>query len=258
MSGTTFYPAFPLALLSSLLCLCGLSAYIIYYFFTMTNDVCYQNITWGIIALAIIYPIQAVIIYVCVFGSVALAESYCWKVMAMVFFGLVVTGFSFGGLGFAFLCTISEVNTLLIPSSFLSSNTFIQIIVYSYLSFFILYILLVPLLTISYNERNKNPSPKSSCSDTFCCVIFYICQFLFMVTAVFMILIKLLGPPLLIYVLVQVVRAGFQNSQGSMSAFFALAVMSIVLPFFMFWIVYFVANVICKQNAEKPVSARNQ
>lgn len=93
------------------------------------------------------------------FGSVALAETHCWKIFSIIFFGLIVTGFSFGGLGFAFLCTISQVHPLLIPSNFLSSNTFIQIIVYVYLSFVVLYLLLVPLLTISYNQRNKDPKP---------------------------------------------------------------------------------------------------
>ena len=159
MDGTSFFPAFPVSLISSLLCLCGLSAYMIYYFFTSDQNVCYSNITYGIIALAIIYPIQSIVIYICVFGSVALAKSNCWKVFTIIFFGLIVTGFSFGGLGFAFLCTISKVHPLLIPSTFLSSNTFIQIIVYSYLSFFGLYLILVPLLTVSYNQRNKDPNP---------------------------------------------------------------------------------------------------
>lgn len=202
MTGTTFFPAFPIALLMSLLCICGLSVYLIYYFFAVDTNVCYEHITYGIIALAIIYPFESILIYVCMFGSVALSTTNCWKVFSMIFFGLIVTGFSFGGLGFAFLCTLSMVHPLLIPSTFLSSNTFIQVIVYGYLSFFALYIILVPILTISYNERAKDPNPEGSCFDTFCCVIYYICQFLFMVTALFMICIKILGPPLLVYVLI--------------------------------------------------------
>lgn len=136
------------------------------------------------------------------FGTVALSQSNCWKVFLIVFFGLLVTGFSFGGLGFAFLCTISKDHPLLIPSSFLSSNTFIQIIVYGYLSFFGLYLILVPLFTFSYNQRSKDSNPEGSCYDTFCCVIFYICQFLFVVTAIFMVCIKIMGPALLVYVLI--------------------------------------------------------
>lgn len=155
MKGTTLYPAFHLALITSLLCMCGLSAYMIYYFFTVDVNVCYSHITYGIIVLAIVYPIESFLIYICMFGSVSLSKTHCWKVFSIIFFGLIVTGFSFGGLGFAYLCTISKVHPLLIPGSFFSSNTFIQIIVYVYLSFVLLYIILVPLLTVSYNRRIK-------------------------------------------------------------------------------------------------------
>lgn len=248
MKGTPLYPAFPLALLSSLLSILGLSVYLIFYFFTVDTSTCYEHITYGIIVLAIIYPVEAIIVYVCMFGSVALATTHCWKVFSMIFFGLIVTGFSFGGLGFAFLCTISQVHPLLIPSTFLSSNTFIQIIVYGYLSFFALYILLVPILTISYNQRAKDPNPESSCCDTFCCVVYYICQFLFMLTALFMICIKVLGPALLLYVLVEVVRAGFRSYVSNLTPFFALSVLSIFLPFVVFIVVYLIANYACKSG----------
>lgn len=202
MKGTAFYPAFPVSLLFSLISLCSLAGYMIYYFIEVDESVCYAHITYGIITLAVIYPIEAIIIYICMFGSVALSKTNCWKVFSIIFFGIIVTGFSFGGLGFAFLCTISKIHPLLIPSDFLSSNTFIQVIVYGYLAFFALYLILVPILTISYNERSKNPNPDGSACDTFCCVIYYIFQFLFMCTALFMICIKLLGPPLFIYVLI--------------------------------------------------------
>ena len=67
-----------------------------------------------------------------------------------------------------------------------------------------------------------------------------------MVTALFMICIKLLGPPLLIYVLIEVARAGFQNSVTDLSAFFALSILSIFLPLFVFGFVYIIANFACK------------
>lgn len=159
MKGTTFYPAFPLALLSSILCICGLSGYMIYYFITIDQNPCFQRISFGILLLAIIYPIESIVIYVCLFGSVVLSTTKCWKVFTMIFFGLLATGFSFGGLGFAFLCTLDAVNPILIPAKFISSNTFIQIIVYCYISFFIMYIVLLPLLTISHNNRSKDPQP---------------------------------------------------------------------------------------------------
>ncbi len=57
MKETSLYPAFPLALLSSIMCLLGLSTYMIFYFFSADQNVCYAHIAYGIIALAIIYPI---------------------------------------------------------------------------------------------------------------------------------------------------------------------------------------------------------
>ncbi len=246
MRGTTFYPAFPLALLSSILCICALSTYMIYYFFTVDQNVCFEHIGFGVIILAIIYPIQSIIIYICLFGSVVLAQTKCWKVFTMIFFGLLATGFSFGGLGFVFLCTISVVHPILIPATFLSSNTFIQAIVYSYLSFFFLYIVLLPILTISYNKRSKDPKPESSCMDSFCCVMYYFTQFLFMLTALFMIFIKIVGPPLLVYVLVEVARAGMASSIGNLTVFFTLCILSLFLPMFTFIIAYIIANVACK------------
>lgn len=86
-------------------------------------------------------------------GSAAISESKAWKLIVIAFFGIMVTGFPFGGLGFAFLCTISEVHPLLIKASFLSSNTFIQIVVYFYISFAVLYLIMVPLLTYLFNQR---------------------------------------------------------------------------------------------------------
>lgn len=102
-------------------------------------------------ALAVAYPVESIIIMLGLIGSAA--GSTCWKYFVVVFLGLMGTGFSFGGLGFVYLCTINEANPILIPSSFLSSNTFIQIVVYMYLSFFGLYIILIPLLTCSYGKR---------------------------------------------------------------------------------------------------------
>ena len=161
-------------------------------------------------------------------GSAALATTQCWKIMIAIFMGLLVTGFSFGGLGFVYLCTINEVNPILIHSSFLSSNTWIQVIVYTYLSFFGLYVILVPLITCSYAKRTEEA--KGGCGDTCCCILFYICNILFIITGIFMIAIKLLGPPLLIYVLIEEGRSGLYSSSGSHAAFFSLTILSICLP----------------------------
>ena len=69
-----------------------------------------------------------------------------------------------------------------------------------------------------------------------------------MFTALFMICIKLLGPPLLIYVLIQIARAGFQTSVTDLKVFFTLVILSIVLPLFVFIVGYVFANYVCKIN----------
>ena len=164
----------------------------------------------------------------------------------MIFFGLLATGFSFGGLGFVFLCTISVQHPLLIPATFLSSNVFIQTIVYSYLSFFFLYIVILPLLTLSYNNRAKNTSPETTFMDSFCCVVFYSTQLLFIFTAIFMICIKIIGPLLLLYVLVEVARSDMASSIGNLTVFFTFCILSLFLPMITFIITYLISSVLCK------------
>ena len=128
-------------------------------------------------------------------------DNQLWKYFISFFLGILASGFSFGGLGFVYLCTIDEVSPILLPATFLSSNGFIQAIVYIYISFFGLYVILIPLLTCSYANRNEEGS--GGCTDTLCCIFFYIFNVLFILAAVFMICIKLLGPPLMIYVLIE-------------------------------------------------------
>ena len=155
MKGTSMYPAFPITAFASLLSIVSFATYMIVYFFTEdSEESCYAHITYGIIVLAIIYPIEAIIIWIGLIGSVALDASTCWKYFIALFLGVLVGGFSFGGLGFVYLCTINEVSPIIIPATFLSSNVFIQVICYTYISFFGLYLILIPLLTCSYSNRN--------------------------------------------------------------------------------------------------------
>jgi hypothetical protein len=63
-----------------------------------------------------------------------------------------------------------------------------------------------------------------------------------------MILIKILGPPLLIYVLIEVARAGMRNSAGSLTVFFVLSILSICLPMLLFVVVYIISNYACKKK----------
>lgn len=59
--------------MSSFLCLVGFSTYIVYYFFMNTGNKCYHHIEGGVIALAILYPIEGILIYICVLGSAAIS-----------------------------------------------------------------------------------------------------------------------------------------------------------------------------------------
>lgn len=69
-----------------------------------------------------------------------------------------------------------------------------------------------------------------------------------MITALFMILIKILGPPLLIYVLIEIARANFYSSVSNLAVFFALSILSICLPMFLFVTIYVIKNFLCNKN----------
>lgn len=153
MKGTILYPSFILSIAANILCILCMSGYLIYYSFTVDNNTCYEHISVGIKILSILYPIEALLLSVCIVGSAVLSKSYIWKFLTIVSFGFIVAGFPFGGIGFAFLCTIQEVNPLLIKTTFLASNTFIQIIVYFYVGFFFMYGLVIPLITFAFKKR---------------------------------------------------------------------------------------------------------
>ena len=58
MKGTSMYPAFPLSALASILSIIGLATYMIVYFFSVdSSETCFSHITYGIIALALVYPL---------------------------------------------------------------------------------------------------------------------------------------------------------------------------------------------------------
>jgi len=63
----------------------------------------------------------------------------------MIVFTIITTSFGFGGLGVVYSCMIHTSDPNAIPSSFITKNFFIQIIVYAMLVFIVLYIILVPL-----------------------------------------------------------------------------------------------------------------
>lgn len=119
MKGTTFYPAFPIAVILGWLSILGLSAYLLAFFIINDEQPCYQHIKFGVIALAALYPLEATYFFICGVGSAALSYTDCWKVTVVTLLGLTIGGFSFGGLGFIYICILGSEHTLLIHVSFL-------------------------------------------------------------------------------------------------------------------------------------------
>ena len=153
MKGTSFYPSFFISIIFGLATMLSFSAYMIYYFIVNTQDTCYQHVSFGIIALACLYPLESILIFICLVGSAGASSTKCWKFVIIIFFGLLVSGLGFGGLGIIYICILNNDYTLSLNLSFATNETFIQIIVYTYLSFIILYLIMVPLLTLAYNSR---------------------------------------------------------------------------------------------------------
>jgi hypothetical protein len=91
--------------------------------------------------------VYQVVIFLVLMASIAANKSGCWRGLVAAVFTIVATAFGFGGLGAVYVCIVHTSNPLAIPSSFLTQNYFIQIIIYTMLVFIIMYILLVPLTT---------------------------------------------------------------------------------------------------------------
>jgi hypothetical protein len=126
MRNTKYSPSYAIMIISSALFLLGLSTYIIYYFFTTpSQDQCYKNVIYGVYGLSIIYPIESVFIYVLLAGGIAKSSSDCWKIINILFFGIFITGFGFGGIGIIYLCFIQKKFSLLLPTVFLLEPAFI-------------------------------------------------------------------------------------------------------------------------------------
>jgi hypothetical protein len=126
MRNTKYSPAYGVMIISSALLMLGLAAYIIYYFFTTPNqDSCYKNVIYGVYGLSIIYLIESIFIFILLAGGIAKTTSDCWKIINIIFFGMFMTGFGFGGLGIIYLCFIQKRFTLLLPTVFLLDPVFI-------------------------------------------------------------------------------------------------------------------------------------
>lgn len=91
--------------------------------------------------------------------------------------------------------------------------------------------------------------------DKFCCALYYFFQTLFVFATLFIILIKLLGIPLLIYALVEMSRSNMNSSAGSLAPFFALTILSLCLPFVTFIVAFVIKNHGKKEDDDEDVGA---
>jgi hypothetical protein len=96
-------------MLTSLICTLGFAAFILY--FVITNPLsspCYENVKVGVYILSIMYPIETILFFICLTGSIALSKYSCWKIFWIILFGPVLTGISFGELGLVYICLLLD------------------------------------------------------------------------------------------------------------------------------------------------------
>ena len=129
--------------------------------------------------------------------------------------------------------------------SFATNQSFIITVVYLYLSFIVLYLILVPLLTCTYDRQNQQYNNRTSCCDTCCCIFYYFLQFIFFLSILVVFFLKLMGPVILIYDLIEVGRAHLANS-STQTAYYALSIIAIFGSFIIFIVIYIVSHFCCK------------
>jgi len=173
-----------------------------------------------------------VVIFLTLIVAVAKSKRDCWKVIIILLFTILSTTFGFGGLGIVYSCMVHHYDPTAIPSSFLTQNYFIQIIVYSMLVFIVMYILLVPLT--SWLEERRDPQKERTGCE--CCLYaFYLfCQFLLLVGMVGFVAVVLGGVPVLFYLLNGITK----SRPMTQTTFFALAINCLVSPYFVGLVAY--------------------
>jgi len=85
---------------SSLIFTLMLSFSIIY--FVVNNPMksqCFDNLKVGAYIISILYPIETILCFICLTGTIALSKNRCWKVFWIFLFGPIISGFGFGEVG---------------------------------------------------------------------------------------------------------------------------------------------------------------
>lgn len=108
---TNFSPSYPIMIFASLASTLALAAFIIYNIFNLaTPQTCLENVRIGAYIMSILYPLETVLFFICLTGSIALSKSNCWKTIMILLFGPLLCGFGFGELAFIEMCLVASDN----------------------------------------------------------------------------------------------------------------------------------------------------
>ena len=155
---TNFSPSYPIMAFFALAASLALGGFIIFQVITVPEeDNCFKDVRVGAYIISVLYPIETILFFICITGSVALSKSNCWKVTWMLLMGPLLCGFGFGELGFIEMCLLSAYNedTFKIASLF-KKRGFIDSMVYLYITFFIFYFVLVLIFYFLYHRQKKD------------------------------------------------------------------------------------------------------
>jgi hypothetical protein len=148
MKSTDLHPAFLLSLISGILVVCGFAVFLIYFFFADNCAILgeyFPGSAIGVAVLTVIYPVEAILTYLCLVGAVVRTPNPRLKVAGVAAVGLAGIGLPFGGLGFAFLCVVGSglFRTL---SGWFTDGIFIEVVVYGYMSILAFYLVVFIVL----------------------------------------------------------------------------------------------------------------
>jgi hypothetical protein len=94
---TNFSPSYPIMMFASLTSTLALAIFIIYNLFTLPEgEPCLEDSRIGAYIMSILYPLETILFFICITGSIALSRSNCWKTLIILLFGPMLSGFGFG------------------------------------------------------------------------------------------------------------------------------------------------------------------
>ena len=97
LAKTNFSPAYPIMIFTSLAITLALSIFILFDVFTLEGEhFCFANVRYGAYIISILYPIETIMFFICITGSIALSKRKIWKVICILLFGPLLSGFGFG------------------------------------------------------------------------------------------------------------------------------------------------------------------